>query len=44
MTYSAPPGKHDDIVIALCLAAWGVQNVCRELAEDVSSFNQFWSR
>ena len=27
MTYSAPEGKHDDIVIALCLAAWAMNDV-----------------
>lgn len=25
MTYSAPPGRHDDIVMALCLACWGLK-------------------
>jgi hypothetical protein len=33
-TYSAPPGKHDDLVMALSLAVFG----CRRLARPVQSY------
>lgn len=37
MKYSAPEGMHDDLVIALALAAWGQRGVSNYMAQDQST-------
>ena len=36
ITYSAPPGKHDDAVISLSLAVWGIRGQLKETQSMVA--------
>ena len=47
--YSAPSGKHDDIVCSMALLAWGLNHTSREIggffkSKSSSKIDEHWSK